>query len=132
MTEYAIQYWNRVDKLRGKTPLYVIADEIQVPLQTLKNLRSQHRYPKSESSALLAAYLGTTVDFLMTGGENISVREEEYCPEAKFVQDTPEIRTIVRLLMSNKPFIAYINALIADVERNCRDSESVNAKQETP
>ena len=67
MAEFAFEYWERVDKLRGTKPLSEIADAMGIKEQSLRNMRSECRYPKLSASRQLATYLNTTVDYLMTG-----------------------------------------------------------------
>lgn len=67
MAEFAFEYWERVDKLRGNKPLSEIAEAMGIKEQSLRNMRSECRYPKLSASRQLATYLGTTVDYLMTG-----------------------------------------------------------------
>lgn len=115
MAEFAFQYWERVDELRGKTSIPVIAEAIGVPLQTLKNMRSQNRYPKADIQLKLAEYLGTTVDYLMTGKDSSDGQPGFLCPEAQFVQDHPESRAIVRIMMKDLSLVPHLSAVFSAV-----------------
>lgn len=70
MAEFAFQFWQRVDELRGRETLAELAAAIGVRDQSIRAMRSQDRYPKIETMNVLASHLGTTVDYLMTGKDS--------------------------------------------------------------
>ncbi len=67
MAEFAFDYWKRVDELRGTKTLSDIAEAMGIKEQSLRNMRSDCRYPKLSASQQLAAYLNTNVDYLISG-----------------------------------------------------------------
>ena len=67
MPLFAYDFWNRVDALKGNVKLSKIAEETGVNYQTLRNQRSENRYPKRDDIAKIAEYLKTTEEYLMTG-----------------------------------------------------------------
>lgn len=67
MPLFAFDFWNRVDKLKGDIKLTKIAEETGINYQTLRNQRSENRFPKNEDIAKIAKYLNTTDEYLMTG-----------------------------------------------------------------
>ena len=76
MTDQAFFFWNRVDHVRGDRPLSVIAEAIGIKDQSLRAMRSQGRYPKSQQIHLLASYLGTSVEYLMSGETSSDITPE--------------------------------------------------------
>ena len=67
MPLFAFDFWNRVDKLKGDIKLTKIAEDTGINYQTLRNQRSENRYPKNEDITKIAKYLNTTEEYLMTG-----------------------------------------------------------------
>lgn len=67
MALFAYDFWNRVDQLKGNIKLSQVAEETGIKYQTLRNQRSENRYPKKEDITKLAIYLKTTEEYLMTG-----------------------------------------------------------------
>ena len=67
MAESAYNYWKRVDELRGNKSIDQIGEEIGLKGQSLRNMRSQVRFPKAEASLKIAKCLSTTVEYLMYG-----------------------------------------------------------------
>lgn len=67
MALFASDFWNRIDELKGDIKLTQVAKTTGINYQTLRNQRSENRYPKKEDMEKLASYLSTTVEYLMTG-----------------------------------------------------------------
>ena len=68
--EFGFEFWKRVDELRGIHTIAELANAMDMKEQSVKNLRSENRYPKKLAIEALARYLNTTVDYLMTGKES--------------------------------------------------------------
>lgn len=115
MAEFAFQFWKRVDDVRGKVSLSQIAEAVGVKDQSIRAMRSQNRYPKADIQLKLAEYLGTTVDYLMTGKDSSTEPAAGLCSEAQFVQEHPESRAIVRIMMKDLSRSASISL----VQRFC-------------
>ena len=75
---------------------------------TLKDMRTRCRFPKTEMLTILSRELNTTLDYLITGNNP----EEHNCEEARYVQDHPEARAIVRLMMDEPELLPHISALV--------------------
>ena len=56
----------------------------------------------------IASVLDTTLDYLITGNNP----EKHNCEEAQYVQDHPEARAIVRLMMDEPELLPHISALV--------------------
>lgn len=67
MPLFAYDFWNRVDKLKGDIKLTKIAEDTGINYQTLRNQRSENRFPKNDDITRIAKYLNTTEEYLMTG-----------------------------------------------------------------
>ena len=67
MAGSAYEYWQRVDVIRGKISLEKLAEVAGLNAASLRNMKSQNRYPKSEASARIASFLGTTTEYLLFG-----------------------------------------------------------------
>ncbi len=81
MADFAVEYWKRVDELRGKSSLVDVAKAMDIKEQSLRNMRSENRYPKLDATKKLARFLNTSVDYLMDGKpseENTSSENYRY------------------------------------------------------
>ena len=58
------EFWKRVDELRGDTKLSKLANDLNLNYTTIRNQRSENRYPKNEDISKIARYLGTTEGYL--------------------------------------------------------------------
>ena len=109
MAEFAYQFWKRVDEVRGDIPLSKVAEAIGIKDQSIRAMRSQNRFPKSNVIHDLAGFLGTTVEFLMSGDEVNSA--PSMCKEALFVQNNPEARLLIRAVMEDPSILPLVSAL---------------------
>ena len=109
MAEFAFQFWERVDDLKGDRTLKEIAEEIGISYATLKDMRSRNRFPKQNVTVALSYALNTTVDFLMKGTtENM---DDKLIPEMVFVRDNPEARQLIRAIMEDPSILPLVSAL---------------------
>ncbi len=105
----------RVDELRGDMSLSEIADVMNIKGQSLRNMCSCNRLPKLEATQKLADYLHTTVDYLMTG---IHIRPvDNLCPEARYVQESPEARLLVSQVMKDPALLSALAAVIESTRK---------------
>lgn len=115
MALLAYDFWNRIDKLKGDTKLTQIAEATGINYQTLRNQRSENRYPKKEDMGKIADYLSTTVEFLMTG---IHIRPaDNLCPEARYVQENPEARILVSQIMKDPALLSALAVVIESARK---------------
>lgn len=112
MAEFAFQFWSRVDTLLDSTSLKELASASGISYATLKDMRTRRRYPKQEAARRIADYLGTTVDYLMTGKDSTTEPDGGYCAEAQFVQEHPETRVIVRIMMKDLSLVPHLSAVL--------------------
>ncbi len=78
MADFAYEFWERVDDLKGKgDSLSQLAQVMGVKTQSIKNMRSECRYPKPASIKCLADYLGVSVSYLISGKESSTQKEED-------------------------------------------------------
>lgn len=110
MADFGFLYWKRVDELRGRMTLSEIAEHSGIKEQSLRNMRSQNRFPKQDVSMKIAELLGTSVDYLVSGGEQ-QRKEEAECPEAEFVKNNPEARLLIRAVMEDPSILPLVSAL---------------------
>lgn len=115
MAEFAFQFWERVDYLRGSMTLAEMAQKTGIKHSLLRNLRTDNRYPKTEDSSKIAKCLNTTIDYLIYG---ISIQDanqtEALSIQAKYVQEHPEINNLINLIMKNPKLLDNIMAIIGN------------------
>ena len=111
----AYNFWCRVDELRGKTTLSELSSIMGVKEQSLRTMRSRCNIPKAVATQKLADYLHTTVDYLMTG---IHIRPvDNLCPEARYVQESPEARLLVSQVMKDPALLSALAAVIESTRK---------------
>lgn len=99
--EFGFEFWKRVDELRGIHTIAELANAMDMKEQSVKNLRSENRYPKKLAIEALARYLNTTSDYLMTG--KAPELKPSSCDDA-----TAERREIEEALNSNPALEKYV------------------------
>lgn len=108
------EFWKRVDSLRGKSSLTDLAAVMGVKPQSVKNMRSQCKLPRTLMVRALAEYLGTTATFLLEGTTDPAVDIEP--PEVAFVRSSPEARALVRAVMRDPALLQALSAVIQSAE----------------
>lgn len=70
--EFGFEFWERIDELRNNQSLTIedLAKAMDMKEQSVKNMRSQCRYPKGPAIDAIARLLGTTSDYLVYGKED--------------------------------------------------------------
>ncbi len=111
MADFGFEFWQRVDNLLGNRKLTDLAAATGMNYQTLRNQRSELRYPKKDAMDRISEYLGTTPDFLKYGSGIVN-RTKQLCEEAQFVQDNPEARALVRAIMDDPSLLYPLSALV--------------------
>lgn len=103
MADFAYEFWERVDDLKGKgDSLSQLAQVMGVKTQSIKNMRSECRYPKPASIKCLADYLGVSVSYLMTGKEPEKVPvNDDYTYITKMLKDDPTLASSIANLIKN-------------------------------
>lgn len=103
----AYRFWKRVDDLRGETQLRDICSKFGINYKTLLDMRTKERFPKIDTSIKLAESFGTTLDYLYTGKES-----KLYSEEARYVDNTPEAKTLVKVLMRDPALLSALSLVI--------------------
>lgn len=103
MADFAYEFWERVDDLKGKgDSLSQLAQVMGVKTQSIKNMRSECRYPKPASIKCLADYLGVSVSYLMTGKEPEKVQvNDDYTYITKMLKDDPTLASSIANLIKS-------------------------------
>ena len=113
MTELEVmRVWGRFDdllKARDKT-LTDFAAVSGVKYNTISIQRTRHSLPNVEQFATMASYVGSTMEYLLTG------EGEVLCAEAQAVQDDPELRALVRAISRDRRLLAAISAVVESYE----------------
>lgn len=112
MTNTAYEFWQRVDSTRGKKTIAEIARDSGIKEQRIKHLRSDNRYPKIEDCILIARDLNTSIDYLVFGA-SLSNQSNE----ARYVDSTPEAKTLVRALMRDPALLSALSVVIESTEK---------------
>lgn len=68
-TDEAREFWNRFDSLRGSRTVKNIAESIGEEYELIRVQRTRMRTPKLHIAVKLAKEIGSTVEYLVTGGD---------------------------------------------------------------
>lgn len=112
----AYSFWQRVDQLRGDRTLKEIAEKFGLNYATIKDMRTKDRYPKLDVLVSLADSLGVSLDYLITGNER-----QLSSPEARYVEEHPEARALVRAVMRDPALLSALSAVIVSSEKIMND-----------
>ncbi len=114
MDKDGFDFWRRVDSLKGSASLADLAAVMGVKPQSVKNMRSQCKLPRTLMVRALADYLGTTATFLLEGAAGPAADIEP--PEVAFVRSSPEARALVRAIMRDPALLQALSAVIQSAE----------------
>lgn len=105
-------FWLRVDSelaSKGQT-LGDLCDAIGVSYFTVNTQRKNHSVPKVEQLLGMSQELGLSVEEL-TSGASIPLS-----PEARAVEDDPELRALVRAVMRDRKLLRALSAVAISAE----------------
>ena len=103
----AIEFWKRVDELRGNISLSDLSEAISVPYSTIRNQRTENRYPKRSEIEAIASFLGVSFDFLDRGFEQINIT-----PEMDYVRRNKRAEWIMHRYMESEKMLAVLYAFV--------------------
>ena len=110
------EFWKRVDELRGDIKLSKLANDLDLNYTTIRNQRSENRYPKNEDISKIANYLGTTEGYLISGesGELSKLPEDRPIPTS----DNEEYEYILKIIEKHPELCKKLVELLKEVENN--------------
>ena len=103
----AYTFWKNVDIALAGDTLTSLAKRAGVDYRTLKNQRSLGRLPKLEDAYALAITLNLSIEHLITGKDDAGV-----CPEALAVQDSMELRSLIRYIQEDSNLLSALQLVI--------------------
>ncbi len=109
---FAYQFWKRIDALRGNTSLKDLSEKVGIKYQRIKEQRSSGRIPNADDLFRLSQTLGTSVEYLLTGKN----QQVYICPEAKAVNEDPELQALVRAIMKDRRLLSALASVITSME----------------
>lgn len=113
MTELEVmRVWGRFDdllKARDKT-LTDFAAVSGVKYNTISIQRTRHSLPNVEQFATMASYVGSTMEYLLTG------EGEMLCAEAQAVQNDSDLQALVRSIQRDRSLLSIVAAFIRSYE----------------
>ena len=116
MAEFALNFWNRVDDMRGSMTLKELADKAGVNYLTMKDMRSRCRFPKGYAINQIAEALNTTPDVLL--GRKAGAHEgASLSPEALAVENDDRLKALVRACLRDPRLLDVISAVVESSER---------------
>ena len=98
-------FWNRVDR-KQKCTSKELADKVGMNYSSMLTMRSRCNLPNIEMIIKFSRELGASIDWLLTGyTSNIS-------EEAKYVEENPDAKLLIRALMKNPAILPLISTLL--------------------
>ena len=107
-SERSYQIWTRVDTLKGNLSLSDLSAKVGMKYQRMKEQRSSGRIPSAEDLYALAKGLGTSMEFLLTGEDQVSALSLE----AQFVEKNETMKTLVRYCMKDAHLLSALEPII--------------------
>lgn len=103
--ESAYAFWNRVDKV-SKFSSKELSLKLKINYRTMLDMRSRCRFPSIENIVRISNILNVSIDWLLTGyTSNVS-------EEAKYVEENPDARLLIRAIMKNPAILPLISTLL--------------------
>lgn len=114
MALFAYDFWKRIDELRGDTTLADLAEHTGMKNQTLRNQRSENRFPKNDDIRKLAEYLHTTEEYLLTGINDNTSKQEQNSDDMvlSFVRNNSKMYEIAKNLMENQDLLSAVSTIV--------------------
>lgn len=110
-------FWNRVDSKKNCSSKE-LADKVGMNYSSMLTMRSRCNLPNMEMMIRFSKELGASIDWLLTGcGTSMS-------EEAKYVEENPDARILIRAIMKNPKILPLVSALI---ETDVKDEVKSNA-----
>lgn len=100
--------WARIEsrmKTRGEN-LRNLSEGTAISYDAIRSWRSKQRAPDLEALISFAKYLNMSLDFLVLGDDHALTIEQKY------LEDHPEARALVRLMMDEPELLPHISALV--------------------
>ena len=104
-------FWNRVDR-KKKCSSKELADKVGMNYSSMLTMRSRCNLPNIEMIIKFSKELDTSIDWLLTGyTSNVS-------EEAKYVEENPDAKLLVRAIMQNPHLLSVISTLLrTDIDK---------------
>lgn len=113
---FAYQFWKRVDiqLSEKKLGLNDLSEKTQISYASIRGWRSKDRVPGAEDLLKIATTLKVSVDYLLAGSD---ASTSILSPEAKAVEESPELQALVRAVMRDPQLLSALAAVIESSER---------------
>lgn len=109
----AYRFWDNLDKARNdKITLKDLCNKLGIAYQRIADQRTDCRFPKLEDAYALANELGVSLEFLLTGKAQVL-----FSPEAKAVNESEELKALVRAVMRDPQLLQVISAVVKSSEK---------------
>ena len=112
----AVNFWKRVDEVRGDMSLLDISNAISIPYSTIRNQRAENRYPKRSEIEAIASFLGVSSDFLEIGYERIKIT-----PEMDYVRRNKRAEWIMHRCMESEKMLAVLYSFVECLSKEAFD-----------
>ena len=84
-----------------------MSEAISVPYSTIRNQRTENRYPKRSEIEAIASFLGVSFDFLDRGFEQINIT-----PEMDYVRRNKRAEWIMHNCMESEKTLAVLYSFV--------------------
>lgn len=108
-------FWPRVDALLLSKHMTQkeLAERGGISYDVMRQQRYREQEPKADVIIKIATVLDTTTDYLLIGGDV----QHSLSPEARYVEEHPEARALVRAVMRDPALLSALSAVIVSSEK---------------
>lgn len=110
------EFWKRVDELRGDIKLSQMASDLNLSYTTIRNQRSENRYPNNQTITKIAEFLKTTEGYLISGESGELSKLPENRPIATY--ENEEYEYILKIIEKHPELCKKLVELLKEVENN--------------
>lgn len=117
MADFALEFWNRVDDIKGRMTLKELSERAGISYATMKDMRTRCRFPKKFMIQQIAEVLGVSEVFLVKGKEYQPQGVMCVSPEALAVENDDRLKALVRACLRDPRLLEVVSAVIESSER---------------
>ena len=108
-----------LSKKRGTTIEGMLNSAGEISLNTYNGWKKRRILPRVDECYAIAKALGTTVEYLLTGENGLSDS-----PEAKAVNESEELKALVRAVMRDPQLLQVISAVVKSSEKTLGNKQA--------
>ena len=109
------EFWKLIDRVNPYKSISKLAEVAGINYHNIKQQRTDCRMPKTEDLYKLAKALNKSMEFLITGEEEL-----EKPPEIKYVENNPAMQELVRYCMNDERLLSLFELIVENTKKEIK------------